>query len=688
MNKVKAHVTATPVAAGVAPGYSQVKITTATPTANGLVNQEQNSTTLMNSKKDRFYGLDHLSHGEGNADDTGGGTTNNANLVSTVNVGNKAQQQQQQQQHGSSFSTAKLSSTPAATSAVTSVSTLKKHPPQQSSSTLSSDVVSSPGTNARPTSTVPRVAHVCCRCGLQPAAVSVASSSRTMAPQKLCSDCRNQPVTTKNGEGQIREAANTDAEPTTRMTTGTKQPESFSVVASTISTAKADLRSGVSTSEAQPKIQTNETAKGLPQTVKDDSSATKNNSSSTSLTRSGPRAGLAANRKSTIEVRRRSNYGDNRTRTATSSTQDNDRCLTTDTAGTDTGSDIDQAVRSTNVQTANFTVGSKARQTSDVSSHQRSPVNAASAETKPPNATPEVISEVVPVSANSGSNMSTDNNAFHDCGSKELGQQGTTSSLRYSAPTIEEIHPLPCSNPPYNPDFHNDNTVALSSTERHRFASDTSAIVRLNLNTTESGSREQLQRKQQSQNVPATTSTGAPLPFLLSNSRHHYPSEHPPKYEDIIHEKDAVTATAPDASAAGNQTQLSQTVLPMPTESFAAAATSDAMRLVRSFGKYGEISTQPGAFRTPRQVSVSPATAKEGASTRVVVSDAANGTVQVFGESGECLSMLRADAVRGCCLLDDSQRLLLATSRGVEVSCTVTTVNFTTLPVILTLKPT
>ena len=640
---------------GIAPGFSQVKITTATtshtqrPTSNGLDSQERASpvAALMKNKKERRRG-DHptsdLSCGDGKPDDTGGGTVNQVNWVSTVNISSSVpqqqQQQSQQQQYSSSFSAAKPAAMP---SAVTSVSTMKKQP-QQTSPAPSPEVVSSPDANAcgSASSTSPRrAAHMCCRCGQRPAAVSVASSSQTMAPQKLCSDCWNGPAAARrNGEDQKREAAaSADTEQGVRLTSSTKQPESFSVVASKVSTVKADLRSGVSASEARP----NEAANARPQTEREDSTSAE---SRASLRRDRQGTGFVADRTSTIEVRRRS-YMDNRARAPppTTSAPDAERCSTTDASGT-AGAKVDQLVQSTNVQAPGVSTSSKPRPRSDVSVQQRS-----SPDTQP-TAVPEPISEVI--SASFGSNASIDRNPGHQFNTIEL-----THSLSHStsAPSIEDIHPMPCSNPPYNPDFHEDSQAAWRISDEP---------VRLNLNPSENGNHEQHSRQQQQQprNISATTNKGVALSFLLANSRQQYLPEQPPKYEDIIHEKEAVAATAPEAPPAASWTQ--QAALPTPTDPLPATASAapGAMRLVRSFGKYGEITTQPGVFRAPRQVSVSPAEK----STRVVVGDAANGTVQVFGESGECLSMLRADTVKGCCLLDDCGRMLLATGRGVEVS--------------------
>jgi len=656
----------------VALGYSQVKVNTTTShhhgsMANGHLNQEPNSTltALKKNKKEARYGLDPAnshSYGDANVDKTSGGPVNNANWVSTVNIGGSAslqqQKQQQQQQHGSPFSAPKMSHPHATmTSAVTSVSTMKTNP-QKSSSTLSSDIND---TNVGPTSTAADVTHMCCRCCQRPATVSVASSSQTKAPQKLCSDCWNQPVARKNGEHQKREVPKAGTEQTVRMTAGTNQPEGFSITTGKVSTAKSSPRSGVSASEALKKRQTNEPANTRPQIVKDDSAATKNTNNSATLNRETPSAGFVANGTSTIEVRRRSAYADNRGRTAQTSTPNSDRYLTTDTTGT--GTTVDQTVQSATVQTPSASTGSNLRQTLAINVQQRSAI-----ERTPPdaqrNAVPEAIPEEIP--ANSGSNVGTSGNTIHHRNTVELGEQGIVNnslSSHSSAPSIAEIHPLPCSNPPYNPDFGEDSNATWSVTQRHLLASDTPAAGRVNRNPPETRSHEQRQRKQQSLDIPETTNNGLAMSFLLTNSRHVYP-EQPPKYEDIIHD-DVVTAMAPEAPA--SQTQLSQAVQPTPNEPVAATATP--MKLVRSFGKYGEMSTQPGAFRAPGRIGVSPTAAVEATTTRLVVGDSANGTVQVFGDGGECLSMFRAHSVRGCCLLDDNHKLLLATSNGVEVSC-------------------
>jgi len=634
----------------VAPGFSQVKVGTTTSrshgsaTTNGQLGQELNGTVsaLMRNKIDPHYGLDltnHCLYGDGNIEETGGGAANHVNWVSTVSIVGSAPQQQhkrrqQQQQHGStSFSASKVSPAPAAmTSAVTSVSTLKM-PPHQSSSTLSHDDVLSRETVAGPSSIASGVANVCCRCNLRPAAVSVARSSQTMAPQKLCSTCCNQTATRRSNDEQKPAAATGVVQQNARMLT--KQPDNFVIAASkAVSAANVDPAS-----ETFTKRQINEAVNTRPQVVQDDKA--KNIDNSGSLNRVKPTAaGFAVNRTSTIEVRRRSSYIENRSCAARTSTQDSDRCLN--------GISVDQPVQSTTVQTLSTSTGSKPRQTSAASVQQRPAV----LEDTPPDVQPDAvlvpISEEMPTSP--GLNAGTGSNI------RELGE-------RCSAPSITEIHPLPCNNPPYNPDFEQNRNATWSSTQHQERTPDTPAAGRLGLNPNVLGHKEEHERKQQPPDISGTARSGVALSFLMSNSRHQYPAEQPPKYEDIINENDAVTATAPEVHA--SQTQA---VLHTPTEPAAAAVSRPrAMKLVRSFGKYGEISTQPGAFRTPGCVSVSSAVTTEENSTRIVVGDSANGTVQVFSDAGECLSMLRADAVRSCCLIDNS-RLLIATDRGVEVS--------------------
>jgi len=84
------------------------------------------------------------------------------------------------------------------------------------------------------------------------------------------------------------------------------------------------------------------------------------------------------------------------------------------------------------------------------------------------------------------------------------------------------------------------------------------------------------------------------------------------------------------------------------------------VRCVKKFGKYGEMGTQPGAFKLPTRISLSP-------DNNAVVVDPGNKTVQVFdGSTGECLSLIRVDGINGCCLISDGS-LAVATSRGVEV---------------------
>lgn len=109
-----------------------------------------------------------------------------------------------------------------------------------------------------------------------------------------------------------------------------------------------------------------------------------------------------------------------------------------------------------------------------------------------------------------------------------------------------------------------------------------------------------------------------------------FPPGAPPKYEEIV----------------GQSTQK------VPLSS---------VRLVRCFGKYGEMAAQPGAFRSPGRVNVS----KSGV---VVVSDSAHRTVQAFSQDGQCLALIRiaANGVGGCSCYDNS-KLAVGTSTGVQV---------------------
>lgn len=91
------------------------------------------------------------------------------------------------------------------------------------------------------------------------------------------------------------------------------------------------------------------------------------------------------------------------------------------------------------------------------------------------------------------------------------------------------------------------------------------------------------------------------------------------------------------------------------------AAPSATVRLVHCFGKYGEIATQPGAFRSPGRVNVS----RSGV---VVVSDSAHRTVQAFSPNGECLSLIRVsgDAVGGSSCYENN-KLAVGTNAGVQI---------------------
>ena len=646
-------------AGDLAPGYSQVTVSTKTShhgrRSNGTINPEPNRTlaALAKNKKDRRAGVDlagrYLPSG-GNVEDS---TLNATNWVSTVNIGKSSSpqlqhhhqqhQKQQQQQHGSSLSAGKLSTAPAAvTSAVTSVSTLKPRP-QQLSTTSSGVVQSSDGNVDCPAAAAAAVAgvpHRCGRCGVRAATVSVASSSQTKAPQKLCSDCRNRPK-----DDDDRKPPGTAKERTVTTIT-----ENGSSVTARVSTTKADARSGGGAAATPP------TKAAVPRTTTVDSSGTAKRKDGGDHEGHAVTAAtsLVANGTSTIEVRRRSQYLDNRSRAAPIA-------ATPDTPGTGSGT-VDRPAQSSTAASAS-SVPAGPHQTSATIVEQH-PTNARrSACDVQPGTAPESAPEAL--STGSGSNSTTGRNTSNHGKAKELDEQGDAQKVS-SAPNISDIHPLPCSNPPYNPDFEEDRNAAWSSTQPHtRRPTDASPADRLNPTPSEPRSQDQRHRVRQMQEISETTGNRLALSFLMSNSACRYPPEQPPKYEDIIRDDDAAVVSssapeAPDAPAAAAAATSTDAAGSAPVPPAAA------MKLVRSFGKYGEISTQPGAFRAPSRLSV--AAARDAAETRVVVGDAANGTVQVFGETGECLSMLRADAVRGCCLLDDNRRLLLAVDRAVEVS--------------------
>ena len=86
---------------------------------------------------------------------------------------------------------------------------------------------------------------------------------------------------------------------------------------------------------------------------------------------------------------------------------------------------------------------------------------------------------------------------------------------------------------------------------------------------------------------------------------------------------------------------------------------SEALDAVNTFGKYGELSTQPGAFSNPSRISVS-------SRAIAVVVDTKNMTVQAFTPVGECMGLFRVPDVNGCCCLG-TDKLVAATNRGIEI---------------------
>ena len=599
----------------VASGFSQVTVVASTSslsqgtTANGLINPDPTKSSMSafvkrvkDTKRCSLNSDNHLIHG--NVHKTGGDDddkVSNMNWVSTVNVGQPSQKQQHQQpqQH----STSSLAEANRSSATVTSVSTMKMQPNQPTSGVVSAA--------DRPTDDLPTssagVRHKCGRCGEQPATVSVASSSQNMAPQKLCSNCWNQPE--KRGPG-----AESGVEKNSTRTVSTKQP---SASVEGISTARVETaRANYSATVANPTPKNNAAAKNC------------DDSPSLDSVRRDP----VANGKSTIEVRRRSTYVDNRSLAAPTSTQDSDRG-----AGRDSRSVVlDPRDQSGAVQNSK----GPASLASAANNTQQPPA----VETTAFVAQSSAVLETAP-EATSANSVSSADNSGTEFVEQDVGHYVT--HCRCSAPAIADIYPLPCSNPPYNPEF-----------DEH---ADATTPGGLNPNPSETQSRNEHQQRQKQRDITATAGRGMALSFVLSNSsRHHrHPVEQPPKYEDIIYEKPDI-ATAPDAPS---HTPLSQAPIDLVTTN----VTTAAMKLVHSFGKYGEISTQPGAFRAPGRISVSRSASAKSSSTRIVIADSANGTVQVFGADGDCMSMIRADHVRGCCLINDCQRLIVATDRGIDV---------------------
>jgi hypothetical protein len=183
-------------------------------------------------------------------------------------------------------------------------------------------------------------------------------------------------------------------------------------------------------------------------------------------------------------------------------------------------------------------------------------------------------------------------------------------------------------------------------------------------------------------NQSAVTGQNLSLSFTLPPAF----SQQPPKYEEIMwSEEQPSFAMAPPPFPSSPDFPCSPpppfevpsasgpSLLPSASANHQTAADSkspSSVQLIRAFGKYGEISTQPGAFRAPSRISVTlvcDAGVGLSGSSRVVVVDRSNQTVQVFTEMGECLSMFKADGVGGCFLWPDGKKLVAGTDKGVEV---------------------
>lgn len=115
-----------------------------------------------------------------------------------------------------------------------------------------------------------------------------------------------------------------------------------------------------------------------------------------------------------------------------------------------------------------------------------------------------------------------------------------------------------------------------------------------------------------------------------------YPAQGPPRYEEVV----------PQGSPSTDPPSIH----------------SAAVRYVSAFGKYGELATQPGAFRSPTRINVS------SPGGVVVVTDSAHRTVQAFNAAGECLALIRVrgDSANGCSCLD-KRKLTVGTNSGIQI---------------------
>lgn len=252
-----------------------------------------------------------------------------------------------------------------------------------------------------------------------------------------------------------------------------------------------------------------------------------------------------------------------------------------------------------------------------------------------------------------------------------------------TAPAIEEIYP-PASNPPFNPDFNQTGQVPIwSSTVQvgegcavpSRPPPSQPAVPCASYNPEKAPIPLESFVNGGVPPVAAAVNRRAPLSgervalsFVLPTNAGQpqlaAPLE-PPKYEEIMQNAGPqFPAGFHPASAYG----YPDYGYPYPPG--AQCGQPAPVRLIRAFGRYGEISTQPGTFRAPGRISVTGSGAGEKSpegAVKIVVTDRQNGTVQVFTEFGECLSILRVDGVNGACMWTDNRRLTVGTDRGLEV---------------------
>jgi len=262
------------------------------------------------------------------------------------------------------------------------------------------------------------------------------------------------------------------------------------------------------------------------------------------------------------------------------------------------------------------------------------------------------------------------------------------SPMHSSAPSMEDIYPPPCENPPFNPDYR---TLGRPTATGWQQYGDAPSV--------RDGPYGNHAESHTPTTPPPAFQEKDPLaPNIVQINGHHtsvpgrnielsfaIPSavptmpEQPPRYEEVVTQ--SLTSAElnrhyPGIGAASAPPAATVDVMPTYRGGFVRPSHEDPStgsypRLVRSFGRYSENSTQPAAFRAPTRISSSEpldsrTTTKSG-ELQLVVTDRANATVQVFSPIGECLSMLHVKGVSGCCLWNRNRRLVVATDEGVQV---------------------